>query len=295
MAKELPYFKFFVSEWNDGDITLEDYETQGLFINVCSYYWSNECTLTLNKAEKKFRNADSDLWQTLINEQLIKVDKEDYISISFLDEQAQERGKLCSTNAVNAKKGWEKRKADAKAKRELSETDATALKSQSETDAKGMQYREEKKREEKKREEKRREEDVNFLVSLYPDYCEGRNCSTRKGGDSIKAKLKKILSKKSKEEVEASIKSYVSDCAKSKTYLMNFSKFLDELPEPTKEIDPNKLDENYVYYQWMNDATDIVRRIPKEDSETMFKNQAVAGYTPTIFTSIKNKQITWKN
>jgi hypothetical protein len=290
MAKELPYFKFFVSEWNDGDITLEDYEVQGLFINVCSYYWSNECTLTLKKAEKKFRNADSDLWQTLINEQLIKVDKEDYISISFLDEQAQERGKLCSTNAGNAKKGWEKRKAEAKAKQELSEKDATALKSQSETDAKGMQYREEEKREEKKREE----EDINFLISLYPDICGGRKCSTRKGGDSIKAKLKKILGKKSKEQVEASIKGYVSDCAKSKTYLLNFSKFLDELPEAVERIDPNKLDEDYVYYQWMNDPTTMARRVLKSEADKMFEGQAMGGYKPKFLKSIKNKNTVWK-
>ena len=58
MAKELPYFKFFVSEWNDGDITLEDLETQGLFINLCSYYWSNGCKITLSKSIKKFRFAD---------------------------------------------------------------------------------------------------------------------------------------------------------------------------------------------------------------------------------------------
>ena len=150
MAKELPYFKFYVSEWNDGDITLEDYEVQGLFINICSYYWSNECNLTLKKAEKKFRNAEPDLWQTLITEQLIKVDDKGYLSISFLDEQAQERDKLCSTNAVNAKKGWDKRREN---KRKESETNATASKPQSESDAKGMQYREEERREEKKRKE----------------------------------------------------------------------------------------------------------------------------------------------
>ena len=147
MAKELPYFKFFVSEWNDGDITLEDYEVQGLFINICSYYWSNECKLTLKKVEKKFRNAEPYLWQTLIAEQLIKVDDNGYLSISFLDEQAQERDKLCSINAVNAKKGWDKRRDN---KRKESERNATALKPQSESDAESMQYREEKKREEKK-------------------------------------------------------------------------------------------------------------------------------------------------
>ena len=55
MAKDLPYFKFFCSEWSDGDITLEDLHVQGLFINLCAYYWSNECNITLTKARKKFR------------------------------------------------------------------------------------------------------------------------------------------------------------------------------------------------------------------------------------------------
>ena len=55
MAKDLPYFKFFCSEWSDGDITLEDFETQGLFINICAYYWSNECIVSLDKVNKKFK------------------------------------------------------------------------------------------------------------------------------------------------------------------------------------------------------------------------------------------------
>lgn len=55
MAKDLPYFKFFCSEWNDGDITLESYKTQGIFINICSYYWSNECDVTLKNLK---RNSD---------------------------------------------------------------------------------------------------------------------------------------------------------------------------------------------------------------------------------------------
>ena len=58
MAKDLPYFKFFCSEWNDGDITLEDYEIQGLFINICSYYWSSGCEVSLQKVKKRFRNED---------------------------------------------------------------------------------------------------------------------------------------------------------------------------------------------------------------------------------------------
>jgi len=61
MAKDLPYFKFYSSEWNDGDITLEDMKTQGVFINVCSYYWSRGCHLEQPKLYKRFRGWDIEL------------------------------------------------------------------------------------------------------------------------------------------------------------------------------------------------------------------------------------------
>lgn len=89
MAKSLPYFKFFCSEWSDGDITLEDYQTQGLFINICAYYWSNECVIELSKLKKKFRGYESTI-DEIISSNLIKL-KGDVISISFLDEQKTER------------------------------------------------------------------------------------------------------------------------------------------------------------------------------------------------------------
>ena len=47
MAKELPYFRFYASEWLEGDITLEDMATQGLFTNICAWYWHKECRLSL--------------------------------------------------------------------------------------------------------------------------------------------------------------------------------------------------------------------------------------------------------
>ena len=112
MAKDLPYFKFFCSEWNDGKITLEDYKTQGVFISVCSYYWSNECQLTSKTLMKKFRNNKEDL-ELLINEGFI-LDKKGVISIKFLDEQKEERLK---TNKARSRGG----KASAKARREKKE------------------------------------------------------------------------------------------------------------------------------------------------------------------------------
>ena len=89
MAKDLPYFKFFCSEWSDGDITLEELKVQGLFINLCAYYWSNECNITLTKARKKFRFCKDDSFDLLIESEIIKVEK-DVIIINFLDEQKKE-------------------------------------------------------------------------------------------------------------------------------------------------------------------------------------------------------------
>ncbi len=90
MAKDLPYFKFFCSEWNDGDITLETYEHQGLFINICSYYWSNECNLHFDKLIKRFRSCE-ELIDDLSAAGLFKIKQDRFISISFLDEQREER------------------------------------------------------------------------------------------------------------------------------------------------------------------------------------------------------------
>lgn len=107
MAKDLPYFKFFVSEWNDGDITLEDYKRQGLFINICSYYWSKECDVTSKILYKKFKELKEDI-DYLINEGHLKL-LNGFIIISFLDEQKQERLKTSIKNSEAGKKGAAKR------------------------------------------------------------------------------------------------------------------------------------------------------------------------------------------
>jgi hypothetical protein len=109
MAKDLPYFKFFCSEWSDGDITLEDFETQGLFINICAYYWSNECVVEYNKLVKKFKGYDLAI-SNLLNANIIKV-KDSFVSISFLDEQLEDREKLSKQNSKNIKEYWEKKRA----------------------------------------------------------------------------------------------------------------------------------------------------------------------------------------
>ena len=91
MAKLLPYFKFFSSEWNDGDITLEDYKTQGVFINICSYYWSKECNVQFKHIFKRFKDVKKEV-DILVSNEII-YDCNGDLCIKFLDEQLEERNK----------------------------------------------------------------------------------------------------------------------------------------------------------------------------------------------------------
>jgi len=147
MAKELPYFKFITSEWLDGEITIEDLETQGLFINICALYWSKEGRLSFSKIKKRFRFATEESFNSLVEEGFIDVE-EDFISISFLNEQLEERVSKSLTNSQNGKLGGRPRKANKKPIK------PTALISLSELKANQSQL-EEKRREEKREEKKR--------------------------------------------------------------------------------------------------------------------------------------------
>jgi len=88
--KELPFFKFHPSEWIAGDITLLNYETQGVYINTCCFYWSKGCTITKAMLERRLR-THKDILDSLIDEGVIKHDEsDDSITINFLDEQFSE-------------------------------------------------------------------------------------------------------------------------------------------------------------------------------------------------------------
>jgi hypothetical protein len=103
MSKELPYFKFYINEWVNGDITLENYELQGLFINICSYYWSKECDLSITNLNKKFRGYEMEI-DELLTSKIIKLDG-DMVKISFLNEQLQSKEVQKITNKRNGSKG----------------------------------------------------------------------------------------------------------------------------------------------------------------------------------------------
>ena len=116
MSCELPYFRFTVQEWQNGDITLEDYENQGIFINICCYYWISDCSITLAKLKHRLTGYDVCI-NHLIESGIIKHNKEtDFIEIFFLDDQfdlLSNRRKLCQKAG---KKGGKQKSSKAKAK-----------------------------------------------------------------------------------------------------------------------------------------------------------------------------------
>ena len=122
MAKGLPYFKFTPTEWLTGDIVYEPFEIQGLFINICALYWQREGNLTLEDLEKRYKQATA--IHSLIERFMFVTDGK--ISISFLDEQFEERKHISHINKLNGSKGGKAKQATAN--RTLTETVANKKK-----------------------------------------------------------------------------------------------------------------------------------------------------------------------
>ena len=184
MAKDLPYFKFFCSEWNDGDITLEDYELQGLFINICSYYWSNECELELKKIQKKFKDTES--INRLIDSELIKVHN-GIISINFLDEQRDERLERSKIRSKGGKASAEKRRlAKIEQNTNISSTEKQHVLDSCSTQVQVLR------REEKREEEKRDIETPTQINTVTEEVFIKRWCDARTHYDKVPTFITKL-------------------------------------------------------------------------------------------------------
>lgn len=154
MAKDLPYFKFIVNEWITGDITLEDLNIQGLFINLCAWYWSKECTLSLENAKKKFSNCKAITFEKLENSAAIKVNEQGFIIINFLDEQFQEFREISEKRSSIGKLGGRGNKAIVKQKESNCFIESKLNKA---------------KREEEKKEEKNRREEIEIIFPFVSE------------------------------------------------------------------------------------------------------------------------------
>lgn len=87
MANELPYFRFTVQAWQNGKISLESFHLKGLFIDICGFYWIQDCDLTLAMLQKKYSNAINDI-NELISLGIIKHEnRHDKVEIEFLNLQ----------------------------------------------------------------------------------------------------------------------------------------------------------------------------------------------------------------
>jgi len=135
MAKELPYFRFEPSEWDNGNIQMCSRESKGLFLDLCSLYWSRLGELPHALALQKLCNGNELALQELIKFEIFGV-IDGQIVIDFLDEQLSERGQVSEKRRNAAKKRWK---------------DASALQVQSKSNAK---------RREEKREENNKIEDI---------------------------------------------------------------------------------------------------------------------------------------
>lgn len=115
MSKELPYFRFTASEWLNDDISLESFETKGVFSDICAYYWFKDCSVTKALLEKRFSNCHATL-KRLLETEIIKLHTDsDFIEISFLDSQYDLLSESRKRRQYAGSKGGKKRSSNAKA------------------------------------------------------------------------------------------------------------------------------------------------------------------------------------
>lgn len=150
MAKELPYFQFEPAEYLTKDISFCSLSAQGLFINICAFYWQRECQLTKTQVLRRFNYPD--VLKELIQEGIIKTDENENIVISFLLTQYESIVEKKSNDSEKGKIGnlkrWHKDIYDKFIKKELSLNEALIIAKESGGDnlaiAKTSQIREDK-------------------------------------------------------------------------------------------------------------------------------------------------------
>lgn len=128
MAKELPYFKFEPAEYLTKDISFCSLSAQGLFINICSYYWQRGCELTKDQLLRRL-NYEKEL-NELISEGVIDL-VNNTIKIKFLDLQLIEVTEFSKSQSEKGKKGGRPKKkpneSRMKAKQKPNESQTKAI------------------------------------------------------------------------------------------------------------------------------------------------------------------------
>jgi hypothetical protein len=131
MAKELPYFQFEPAEYLTKDVSFCSLSAQGLFINLCAYYWQRECSLTKEQILRRL-NYPKEL-NELITEGVIDLEGENII-IKFLDVQYDNATTKSRINSENGAKGGRPKKP----KRNPKETETKPNQKPIESESKGI-------------------------------------------------------------------------------------------------------------------------------------------------------------
>lgn len=127
MAKELPYFQFEPAEYLTKDISFCTLSAQGLFINICCYYWQRQCDLSKIQFLKRFNYNEE--FEELLSEGIIDLE-DDKIIIKFLDNQYFNATNKSTINSLNGSKG-------GRPKKQI-ETEIKANENQIESESKGI-------------------------------------------------------------------------------------------------------------------------------------------------------------
>ena len=209
MAKELPYFRFTVSEWLNGDISMASYEEKGLFIDICSWYWFKDCNVTQAMLKQRYSNATA--LKKLYELDVIMLDSEK-VTIEFLDEQFSLLSTKRKLRQKAGRKGGKQRSSNAKAMLKQSSS-----------------YKDKDKDKDKDK-EIYKENEIEEIYKEYPSRCVVTGRSLSKSSKD-KDRLKTILKTHTKESILSIIQMYINECKRDNTYMKNFSTFLNNLPD----------------------------------------------------------------
>jgi uncharacterized phage protein (TIGR02220 family) len=212
MAKELPYFKFEPNQWENGNIQICSREEKGLFLDLCSMYWSRLGDVPFKLAVQKLCAGNATAFDSLIEEGIFTIEDKN-ICIDFLNEQLSEFDNVSDQNSKNAKIRWEKHRQQ----KDTSERNATASIPQCENDA----IREEKIREEKIKDTKvSMSIDFDKLLKAFNEIT-NKNCRVvnSKTRAQLKARLKDGYTKQN-------IKDAIINCYNDKHHKESNHKYL---------------------------------------------------------------------
>lgn len=215
MAKELPYFKFEPSEWENGNIQMCSKESKGLFIDICSMYWSRLGEMPYALALQKHCNGSKDALQELENNKIIRVE-DSQIIIEFLDEQLDEFQKTSEKRRKAANKRW---------------SDASALQVDSKSNAI---------KEEKIKEEKIKEESTQSEIEVEPTFDQFYELYDKKVDKDLAEKAWKKVSQKNHELIMEYIPLY-KEAEPDKGFRRNPSVFLNKKTWKNEIITKSKI------------------------------------------------------